>query len=101
MGIPDSQRVGIWISDADVNIGEGKMLYDPLEDDERLMGCYFRPELKTTNSAPPDEHRRGQRANGPPGRWHDILATLETGEVDRALRPRKSKAQGRRGPMAC
>ena len=68
MGIPDSQRVGIWTSDADVNIGEGKMLYDPLEDDERLMGCYFRPELKTTNSAPPDEQPQRptcQRPGGP------------------------------------
>ena len=25
MGIPDSQRVGIWTSDADVNIGEGEV----------------------------------------------------------------------------
>ena len=48
MGIPDSQRVGIWTSDADVNIGEGKMLYDPLEDDERLMGCQFRPDMHAT-----------------------------------------------------
>ena len=48
MGIPDSQRVGIWTSDADVNIGEGKMLYDPLEDDERLMGCHFRPDMHAT-----------------------------------------------------
>ena len=38
--------------------------------------------------------------NGAGGQWDACLARLETGEVDRDLRPRKTKAQQRRIPTA-
>ena len=42
----------------------------------------------------------GHSANNAEGQWDACLARLETGEVDRDLRPRKSKAQQHRMPTA-
>ena len=42
----------------------------------------------------------GHSANNAEGQWGACLARLETGEVDRDLRPRKSKAQQHRMPTA-
>ena len=54
--------------------------------------------LKETAAAPPECSRLARGSNGVGGRGDSHLAALETGEVDRDLRPRKSRAQQHRIP---
>ena len=56
--------------------------------------------LRAAGVAPPEGSRTGHSANGAVGRWDACLQRLETGELDRDLRPRKSKAQQPRIPSA-
>ena len=54
--------------------------------------------LRAAVVAPPEDSRTGHSINGAGGQWDACLERLETGEVDRDLRPRKSKAQQHRIP---
>ena len=56
--------------------------------------------LRAAGVAPPEGSRTGHSANDAVGRWDACLGILETGELDRDLRPRKSKGQQHRIPSA-
>ena len=57
-------------------------------------------QLRETAAAPPGSSALARGINGAGDRCASHLATLETGEVDRDLRPRKSRAQQHRIPTA-
>ena len=60
-----------------------------------------RPDLlRETAAASPESSALARGINGAGDRRDSHLATLETGDVDRDLRPRKSKAQQHRIPTA-
>ena len=54
--------------------------------------------LRETAAAPPESSRLARGINGAGDRCDSHLAILETGEADRDLRPRKSRAQPHRIP---
>ena len=56
--------------------------------------------LRAIAIAPVEDPGTGCSLNGAGGQWDACLARLETGELDRDLRPRKSKAQQHRIPTA-
>ena len=65
------------------------------------QGALPRPGLlRETAAAPPESSALARGINGAGDRCDSHLATLETGEVDRDLRPRKSRAQQHRIPTA-
>ena len=56
--------------------------------------------LRAITVAPLEGSGTGHSINDAEGQWDACLARLETGEVDRDLRPRKAKAQQHRIPSA-
>ena len=56
--------------------------------------------LRAIAVAPMEASGPSHNINGAGGQWDACLGRLETGEVDRDLRPRKSKAQQHRIPTA-
>ncbi len=57
-------------------------------------------QLRATDAAPPASPRLARSINGTGAQQEPRLETLETGEMDRDLRPRKSRAQQHRVPTA-